>query len=137
MQRRTVLAAAGCVFFGVGVGCLSATSTDPDARIHDVELQNHRRDESPEYSVRIDRDGKTVFEQAGSLEPAGSGDSTDVFDRPVDGPGTYEVVVRAAGDEASPETSALVSGDQACLGLTFYLTETALQWDHRAYDECV
>jgi len=133
MQRRTVLAAVGSA---LTAGCLSAPDPQPTAEIQAVELENHRRDESATFALRIDREGETVFERTGSLGPAGTGDSTAVFERPVDGRGSYEVDIELAGDTASPATAKLATEDRWCLYLRFYGEPGGLTWDHTAYDEC-
>jgi hypothetical protein len=133
MRRRTVLAAVGSA---LTAGCLSTPDPQPTAEIQAVELENHRRDESAAFALRIDRGGETVFERTSSLDPAGSGDSTAVFERPVGDSGASEVRVELAGETASPEPAELTAEGRSCLYLRFYGEPSGLTWDHTAYDRC-
>jgi hypothetical protein len=135
MQRRSVLAAVGSALCVGSAGCQSQES-EPTAAIHHVELENHRRNESREFDVRIERDGETVFDESASLEAAGSGNSTAVFERPVDGPDAYNVTVRTGDYEAAVELDDWISADTECLGLVFYMGAATLHWERREYTTC-
>lgn len=135
MERRSVLAAVGSALSIGSAGCASNES-EPTAAIHHVELENHRRNESREFDVRIERDGGTVFEDSASLDPAGSGNSTAVFERPVEGADTYTVTVRTGDYEADVTVGDWLSEDTECLGLLFYVGATTLNRERREYTTC-
>lgn len=136
MQRRALLATAGCTLTGLASGCLTEPTGPAEAKIDFVELENHRRDSEHQFHVRIERGGDTVFEKTRRLAPAGSGNSTAVFENPVAGMGSYELHVSTDEYSVSRKTSALVTEERTCLGLTVYLGANTLHLEHTAYDEC-
>ncbi|WP_435365404.1 hypothetical protein [Haloarchaeobius sp. DYHT-AS-18] len=134
MDRRTFVEGLGCVFCGLTAGCLTANEPEPTAEIALLELENHRRDESQEFSVRI-ADDEVVFERSPRLGPAGSGTDAVVYENPVE-PGTYTVKVAAAGHSVTAETSDLRTEEHSCLRLQCYLGETTLHMEHGVYERC-
>jgi hypothetical protein len=136
MQRRKVLAAVGGVPSSIGAGCLSRDSVEPDAEIAVIELENQRRDDGYEFTVRIERGDGTVFEESRQLDQAGSGNSTAVFEQPVEVASTHEVHVQAGEYEANVTTENLISGKETCISLRFYLGASTLHWDHTSYERC-
>lgn len=134
MRRRSFLATTTTALSGVLIGC--QTAAEPDAEIDAIKLENHRRDETHEFTVRIERAEETVFEETRRLQPAGSGDSTAFFEQPVANAGSYHVHVEVDGYTASPETDDLVARGETCLYLQFYLGATTLHWEHTGYDKC-
>ncbi|MEF8826086.1 MAG: hypothetical protein V5A27_07075 [Halapricum sp.] len=136
MRRRKVLAAVGGAFSSIGVGCLSRDSLGPDTEIAAIELENQRRDGGYEFTVRIERGDETVFEESRQLDQAGSGNSTAVFEQPVEVASTHEVHVQAGEYAANVTTENLISGEETCISLRFYLVASTLHWDHTSYERC-
>lgn len=136
MQRREVLAAVGGALLGIGAGCLSRDSVESDAEIDAIELENQRRDDDYEFTVRIKRGDETVFEESRQLDQAGSSNSTAVFEQPVEDSSTYEVHVQAGEYEANVTTENLISDGGSCIYLRFYLVASTLHWDHTSYERC-
>ncbi|WP_267641530.1 hypothetical protein [Haloarchaeobius amylolyticus] len=134
MDRRTLVEGLGCVFCGLTAGCLTADDSGSTAEIALLELENHRRDESQEFSVEIAAD-EVVFERSPRLGPAGSGTAAVAYENPVE-PGTYTVNVAAAGRSVTAETSDLRTAEHSCLRLQCYLGETTLHLEHGTYERC-
>lgn len=134
MNRREFVAAACCV--PLGAGCLGRGAADPTPEIDVIEVENHRRGERHEFAVRVLDGESVVFEETGSLGPAGSGESAVAFEDPVADPGAYEVVVEIGGEATSVETAKWVGGDETCLRLVAYLGARSLHWEHTSYQRC-
>lgn len=134
MNRRRFLGAACCLCSVSGAGCLADDSTAPQAEIALLELENHRRGESHEFTVQIEGED-VVFEESGRLEPAGSGNEAVSFDAPVD-PGRYTVRVTVDSHAVTASTRELISDGKQCLRLQFHLGDSGLQMEHHLYDRC-
>lgn len=133
MNRRTFGGVLGSVICGVTAGCLFGGDSEPNARIALLELENHE-EESHEFTVQIEAE-TVVFEETLRLGPAGSGDDATGFEDPVE-PGRYTVRAHAAGSSATVEAGALVSDDEPCLRLRFYLANEILHAERQSYDRC-
>lgn len=136
MDRRKFVAATCCVLTGVGAGCLSGDEPEPLPRVAFVELENHRREESYEFAVRIEDGDDVVLDETYDLGPAGSGESAVALEDPVAEPGDYTVLVEVGEYAATAETAEMISGDDRCLGLRLYLGDTTLHLEHRSYQQC-
>jgi hypothetical protein len=135
VKRRAFVAAVGGASL-LGAGCLGRSGADPTPEVDVIEVENHRREEGSEFSVRVTDGEETLFEEVGSLGPAGSGESAVAFADPVADPGAYEVVVEVGDEAANVETAEWVSGDETCLRLVFYLGPRSLHWEHTSYQRC-
>ena len=129
MYRRSFVATVGSLPAGMLAGCLDEES-EPEPQIAYLELENHRRDESYEFYVRIEEDGETVFEATEELAPADPSEGAVVFEDPVTGPGDYEVFVAVDEYDASVGTKQLISEEEDCLYLDFYLGAATLHFEY-------
>lgn len=124
------------VLFSVGIaGCLTFGDAEPEPEIAVLEIANHRRDESYDFRLEIEDEEEVALAETYSLGPAGAGDSERVLEAPVR-PGAYTVRVDVDGESATAETRALISDDEPCLRLEFYLGAETLHLEHRTYDQC-
>lgn len=136
MNRREFVAVTCCAVTGVGVGCLSRDEPEPVPEIAAIELENHRREDGDEFAVRIEDGDDVVVDETYDLGPAGSGESAVALEDPVADPGDYTVLVEVDEYAATAETAEMISGDDRCLGLRFYLGDTTLHLEHRSYQQC-
>lgn len=133
MERREFVAVVVWGVGGTGAGCLSADEPAPE--IARLELENHQREERHEFSVHIEDDETTIFDETHLLGPAGSGNEALTFEHPVE-PGTYTVHVEADAFSATADTQTLISDGKTCLRLQFYLSPATLHMEHQLYDRC-
>ncbi|MFP8956920.1 hypothetical protein ACLI4Y_09345 [Natrialbaceae archaeon A-CW3] len=132
MRRRTAVTAIGSLVAGVVAGCLSEEQ-DPKPRIEYLEIQNHRHDESYEFHVHITEHEETVFEERVELAAGDPRESVVLYEDPVEEPGEYEVSVDVADHDASVETKQLISPEEDCLYLDFYLGSTTLHMEYTTW----
>lgn len=136
MERREFVASTCCAICGAVAGCTTAEEPDPKPEIAFLELENHRREESYEFAVRIEDEDRIVFEETIPLGGSGTGSATVALEEPVAEPGAYVVRVEAAGHSATADTRNLVSDEEPCLGLRFYLGPSTLHLEHLSYQRC-
>lgn len=135
MERRSFVATACCLCAGGIAGCLFEPGPQPRPALAVIELANHRRDERSTFTLQIDDGDHVVFEDTFLLDPSGSGTSSIALEDPVD-PGAYTVRVEAAGESAAAETQELITADESCLRLRFYLDAETLHLEHQRYNQC-
>jgi len=141
MKRRTFVGGTCCLFVGTSAGCVTGSRTEPNPEIGLLEVENHRRDGSYVFTIEIidndhtDDEDIVVFHETQRLGPAGSGNSAVVFENPIE-PGQHTVHVDVDGYSASAETGELISDDQTCLRLQFYLGTETLHVETKLYDQC-
>lgn len=132
MRRRVFIATASGVVAGAFAGCSEPESVS-NPQIRSLEVANHRHDEPAEFVVRIEADDEVVFEATEELAPGDPQDGVALFERPVSGPGAYEVTVEAADHNAAVDTAQLDTSENDCLYLEFYLSASALHAEHVAW----
>ncbi|MFP9193602.1 hypothetical protein [Natronosalvus vescus] len=119
---------------GVVAGCLDEEpEPKPEPRIEYLEIQNHRHDEGDVFTVLITEHGETVFEDHVELAAGDPRESVVLYEDPVVEPGDYEVVVEVAEHKASVETKQVVSPEEDCLYLDFYLGSTTLHVEYTTW----
>ena len=121
MDRRTYMTAIASMVTAVFSGCLDTQESAPDPQIAFLEVENHRHDSPSEFDIRIEESGETVFEASEELV-ADPTEGVILYEEPVSGPGEYEVTVEVDGHESHTDTSDLVTPDEECLYLNFYLS---------------
>jgi hypothetical protein len=114
-KRRAVLSVFGSLVAG---GCLGQ-NRPPESRIAWIWLRNDR-DQRYEVEVVVEDGSEMVFSETFELGTGPETANVNV-ENPIDGPGRY--VVRATMDEETRavDTTALVDGDEDCIGVRFSL----------------
>lgn len=141
MNRREFVGGTCCLFAGMSAGCLTGSRSEPNPEIGLLEVENHRRNGSYVFTIEIvdtgysDDEEVVVFHETQRLGPAGSGNSAVVFETPVE-PGEHTVRVEVGEYSASAETRELISDDQTCLRLQFYLGTETLHMEPHLFDRC-
>ncbi len=128
IDRRSLLAAASGSAAGLLAGCTDEPEP-PEPQIEYLELANHRH-EVHEFSVRIEDADGTTFETTERLRGDEPGEGAIVFEQPVSGPGAYEVVIEVDEYESSATASDLITEDEDCLYLEFYLGSSTLHFEY-------
>ncbi|WP_435093383.1 hypothetical protein [Halorubrum sp. N11] len=131
-SRRTFLRTTGIAAIGSLAGCLS-DSSEPNAVIDHIRLENHRREAEYVFTVWIRKDDEVLFEEKRQLEASGEGKAYADFESPLSEPGQYSIQVDVDGDSAHVDTQDLVSESTRCLYLQFYLGASTLHWEHTSY----
>ena len=129
MHRRSFVTAAGSLATGTLAGCLDE-EPDPKPQIRYLELQNLRRNGSYRFHVRIEDNGETVFETTEELVGGDPTAGVTVIETPVSEPGDYEVTVQVDEYERTVNTERLVTEDEDCLYLDFYLGPVTLHYEY-------
>ena len=135
MRRRDFIVVGCFSIVGISAGCLDDSNSEPVGEIDSLELRNDRRDEAHEFMVQIEDEAGTVFEETYQLEKAGSGQSAVTLDEPVE-PGTYTVLVEAGEQSATVDIQDVLTDDQTCIRLQFYLSPETLHSEPQLYDQC-
>ena len=123
MHRRTFLVTTASLASATLAGCLNDEETAPEPQISFLEIENHRHGEPHEFDVRIEERGEVMFEASEELV----GDPTagvELYENPVSGPGEYEITVEVDEYDANVRTDELISPEEDCLYLNFYLGGT-------------
>ncbi|MCL9814609.1 hypothetical protein [Natranaeroarchaeum aerophilus] len=128
IDRRSLLVAAAGSATGLLAGCTDDPAP-PEPQIEYLELANHRH-EGQEFSARIEDGDGTAFETTERLRGDEPGEGAIVFEQPVSGPGAYEVVVEVDGYESSTTASDLITEEEDCLYLEFYLGSSTLHSEY-------
>ena len=123
MDRRTYITAVGSLATVALPGCFGNRDPEPGPQIAYLEVESHRHDGPYEFDIRIEENGETVFETSEELV-ADPNEGVVVYEEPVSGPGEYEVTVEVDGHERRTDTSDLVTLEEECLYLNFYLSGT-------------
>ena len=135
MRRREFVATGCCSLLAISAGCLVGNESEPVAEITSIEVRNDRHEESHEFVVRIEDEEDTLTEETYHLEPSDPEKSGVVIEEPVD-PGTYTVSVETEEHSAAVDTQDIISDDQTCVRLKFYLSAEALHSEYQLFDRC-
>jgi hypothetical protein len=116
MERRVLLAGAAVCALS---GCLEIDRL-PQSRLAWVWLQNDR-EKRYAVDVAIEDGDELVYSDAFQLPPT-EAETTDIrITSPVEGPGQYIVRATMDGETHEVDTTALVGGDENCIGVRFSL----------------
>lgn len=135
MKRRQVVVGSGCVLCGSSAGCFDDYDMEVVAEIDRIELRNDRRDGEYEFTLWIEDGTETLLEETYVLGAADTTGAAVVLPQPVER-GTYTVQVTADVHSVTAETNTLVTADQPCIRLQFYLGPETLHQEYQLYDRC-
>lgn len=135
MDRRGVLSMMCSLSAVSTAGCLFSTQSSQEPELAVIELENHRPDRSYEFTLQITNGEEQVFRDTYRLDQVGSGSSSVTIEDPVN-PGEYTIHVKVEDFTETVKTQELVSKNQQCIRLRFYIDSDMLHTEYQLDNKC-